>query len=87
METGVASRPIEDLDAYKRKLNEHVIPSRVFMQPVVEMARIGQERMIFAEGENTDVLHAVQAAVDEKIVRPILLGRPQSFRNPSMRWA
>ncbi len=76
METGVASRPIDDLVAYKRKLNEHVIPSRIFMQPVVEMARIGQERMIFAEGENTDVLHAVQAAVDEKIVRPILLGRP-----------
>lgn len=76
MDTGVASRPISDLAAYKHKLNQYVIPSRIFMQPVVEMARIGQERMIFAEGENTDVLHAVQAAVDEKIVRPILLGRP-----------
>jgi malate dehydrogenase (oxaloacetate-decarboxylating)(NADP+) len=77
MATGVASRPIQDLDAYERKLNERVIRSRIFMQPVVEMARIGQERMIFAEGENTDVLHAVQAAVDEKIVSPILLGRPR----------
>ncbi|MCG6862172.1 MAG: NADP-dependent malic enzyme [Chromatiaceae bacterium] len=76
MQTGVASRPIDDLEAYERKLKDHVIPSRVFMQPVIEMARIGQERMIFAEGENIDVLHAVQGAVDERIVRPILLGRP-----------
>ena len=81
METGVASRPIDDLSAYRRKLNGYVVRSRVFMQPVIEMAKISQERMIFAEGENTDVLHAVQAAVDEAIVRPILLGRAKVIRD------
>ena len=80
MRTGVASRPIQDLAAYERKLDAHVVRSRVFMQPIIETAKIGQERMIFAEGENTDVLRAVQAAVDEKMVRPILLGRPHVIR-------
>ncbi len=80
MASGVATRPIDDLVAYKRKLNGYVIRTRVFMQPVIDMAKVGRERIIFAEGENTDVLHAVQAAVDEKIVRPILLGRPKAIQ-------
>lgn len=80
MDTGVANRPIEDMAAYRQKLNAYVVRSRVFMQPVIEMAKTGQERMIFAEGENADVLHAVQSAVDERIVRPILLGRPRVIR-------
>lgn len=91
METGVASRPIDDLAAYRRKLNGYVVRSRVFMQPVIEMAKISRERMIFAEGENTDVLHAVQAAVDEAIVRPVSAARSAAsavtFTTSRRSWA
>jgi len=75
MESGVATRPIEDLEAYKATLNSYVVRSRVFMQPIVEMARLGRERIIYAEGENPEVLHAVKAAIDEQLIEPVLLGR------------
>ncbi len=76
MDTGVATRPIEDMEAYRRKLHASVTRSAMFMQPVIEAAQNAQKRLVFAEGENQDVLHAVQSLVDDKIVRPILLGRP-----------
>nr|WP_298376362.1 phosphate acyltransferase [Halomonas sp. PR-M31] len=51
------------------------------MQPVIEAAQNAQKRLVFADGENQEVLHAVQSLVDEKIVRPILLGRPDVILN------
>ncbi len=76
MKSGVATRPIEDMGAYKAKLNGYVVRSRVFMTPMVEAAKRSLKRIIYAEGENADVLHAVQSAVDEHLVEPVLLGRP-----------
>ncbi len=78
MASGVATRPIEDLQAYKQKLHSSVHRSGLFMQPIFEAARrVGQkERLVYAEGENEDVLRAVQAVADEKIVRPVVIGRP-----------
>ncbi len=78
MESGVASRPIEDLDAYRAKLHSSVCRSGLFMQPMIEAAKRAElERLVYAEGENDDVLRAVQGVVDENIAFPILIGRPQ----------
>ncbi|HCH22819.1 MAG TPA: NADP-dependent malic enzyme [Oceanospirillaceae bacterium] len=76
MESGVATRPIEDLDAYRKKLNGFMNQSGLFMQPMIEKAKSGAKRkLVFAEGENDDVLMAIQAIVDEGVAKPILIGR------------
>ncbi|MDZ7770772.1 MAG: NADP-dependent malic enzyme [Woeseiaceae bacterium] len=75
MESGVATRPIEDMDAYRRKLRSFSHRSGMFMQPIIEVAKRDTERLIYAEGENEVVLRAVQAVVDEGIADPILIGR------------
>ena len=75
MESGVATRPIEDLDAYRTRLHSYVSGSRLFMQPTIELARRNPARIVYAEGENDDVLLAMQAVVDEKIATPMLIGR------------
>ncbi|MEZ5528461.1 MAG: NADP-dependent malic enzyme [Porticoccaceae bacterium] len=76
MESGVATRPIEDLEAYRQKLHSYVSRSRLFMQPMIEQARRSPSRIAYAEGENDDVLRAMQGIVDEKVAKPILIGRP-----------
>jgi malate dehydrogenase (oxaloacetate-decarboxylating)(NADP+) len=76
METGVAQRPIADLDAYREKLNGSVFKSALIMRPVFEAARASQRRIIFAEGEDERVLRAANAMIEEMTVRPILIGRP-----------
>jgi malate dehydrogenase (oxaloacetate-decarboxylating)(NADP+) len=75
MESGVATRDIEDFDAYRRKLNEFVFRSGIVMRPIFERAKQHPKRVVFAEGESSRVLRAVQAAVDEGLVIPILIGR------------
>ncbi|MCP4286917.1 MAG: NADP-dependent malic enzyme [Gammaproteobacteria bacterium] len=80
MESGVATRPIEDLAAYRKKLHEFVNRSGLFMQPFIDMARKNPEKIVYPEGENRDILLAVQAVVDEGVARPILLGRPDVIR-------
>ena len=77
MDTGVATRPIEDLDAYKHKLDQSVFKSALLMRPVFEAARITSRRIAFAEGEDERVLRAAQAMVEETTERPILIGRPE----------
>lgn len=77
MASGVATRPIEDLEAYRQKLSSYVISSRLFMQPSIDLARKHPARIVYAEGENDDVLLAMQAVVDEGVAHPILIGRPQ----------
>ncbi|WP_335338276.1 phosphate acyltransferase [Pseudohongiella spirulinae] len=77
MESGVATRPIEDLDAYRNKLSAYVNSSRLFMQPNIDLAKKHPARIVYAEGENDDVLLAMQAVVDEGVAKPILIGRPQ----------
>jgi len=74
MESGVATRPIEDLEAYKQTLHEFVNQAGLFMQPIIEVAKKSPARIVYAEGENDDVLMAVQAVIDENIAKPILIG-------------
>jgi malate dehydrogenase (oxaloacetate-decarboxylating)(NADP+) len=76
METGVATRPIEDLDAYREKLQQSVFKSALLMRPVFEAARATSRRIVFSEGEDERVLRASQAMIEETTERPILIGRP-----------
>ena len=80
MASGVASRPIEDLDAYAAKLKLFNHRSRIFMKPVIESARANPARIAYSEGENEDILRAVQVVVDEKIAIPVLIGRHNVIR-------
>ncbi|WP_418315106.1 NADP-dependent malic enzyme [Piscinibacter sakaiensis] len=76
-ESGVALRPIADLDAYRDKLQQFVYASGTMMKPIIDAARRAQKkRVAFAEGEEERVLRAVQIIVDEGIARPTLIGRP-----------
>lgn len=81
MEEGVATRPIKDLDLYVQELERFVYHSGAFMRPVFSAAKAlvregGRSRIVFTEGEDERVLRAVQVVVDEKLARPILVGRP-----------
>lgn len=76
MDSGVATRPIEDMNAYKEKIGNFIFKSNMLMQPILEDAKKNPKRVIYAEGENENVLRAVQAALDEGMVNPTLVGRP-----------
>lgn len=76
MDSGVAMRPLEDLDAYRGKLNQTVFKSALLMKPVFESARAASRRIVFSEGEDERVLRATQSVLDETTERPILIGRP-----------
>ncbi|KVE94733.1 malate dehydrogenase [Burkholderia vietnamiensis] len=82
IEGGVATRPLADLDAYVEQLQQFVYHSGAFMKPLFAAARQlvrdgGKARIVFTEGEDERVLRAVQVIVDEKLARPILVGRPE----------
>ncbi|MEO1378980.1 MAG: NADP-dependent malic enzyme [Pseudomonadota bacterium] len=76
METGVATRPIDDLQAYKESLEEAVFKSALLMRPVFEAAATATRKIVFAEGEDERVLRAAQAILEETIEQPVLIGRP-----------
>jgi len=76
METGVATRPIDDLAAYKHRLDSSVFRSAMLMRPVFEAAKAASRRIVFAEGEDERVLRAAQAIMEETTEVPILIGRP-----------
>ena len=81
IDEGVATRPITDMESYEAQLEQFVYRSGAFMKPlfpvVKKMVRDGlKSRIVFAEGEDERVLRAVQIVVDEKLARPILVGRP-----------
>jgi malate dehydrogenase (oxaloacetate-decarboxylating)(NADP+) len=75
MDSGVASRPEENLDQYHERLSDFVYRTRFVMKPLFDKARKEQMRVAYAEGEDERVLSAVQTVVDEKIALPILVGR------------
>ncbi|WP_291735634.1 NADP-dependent malic enzyme, partial [Leisingera sp. F5] len=77
MDSGVATRPIEDIEAYKQKLNQTVFKSALLMRPVFEAARAASRRIVFSEGEDERVLRAAQAILEETTETPILIGRPE----------
>jgi malate dehydrogenase (oxaloacetate-decarboxylating)(NADP+) len=76
MDTGVATRPIENLENYRQKLDSSVFKSALLMRPVFQAARQHPRRIVFAEGEDERVLRASQAMLEETAERPILIGRP-----------
>ncbi|MGP9789405.1 NADP-dependent malic enzyme [Roseinatronobacter sp. NSM] len=76
MESGVAKRPLDDLAAYKAKLDASVFRSAMIMRPVFEAARAASRRIVFAEGEDERVLRAASAMLEETTEVPILIGRP-----------
>ena len=75
METGVARRPIEDFDAYRESLSQFVYRSGLVMKPLFDRARADMRRLVYSEGEETQVLRAVQIVIDDGLARPILIGR------------
>ncbi|MYM69963.1 NADP-dependent malic enzyme [Pseudoduganella sp. FT55W] len=78
-DSGVATRPIKDLQAYEESLQQFVYRSGTFMKPLFAVAKkapLDYKRIVYAEGEEERVLRAVQVVVDEKLARPILVGRP-----------
>jgi malate dehydrogenase (oxaloacetate-decarboxylating)(NADP+) len=74
--SGVATRPIADLDAYSRELARFVTHTSMFMRPLFDAARARPKRVAYAEGEDERVLRAVQIVLDERLASPILIGRP-----------
>jgi len=76
MESGVATRPIEDFDAYRARLTNFVWHSGLLMKPIFSAAKQAPKCIVYAEGEDERVLRAVQVVVDEKLAQPILVGRP-----------
>ncbi|HEY0211344.1 NADP-dependent oxaloacetate-decarboxylating malate dehydrogenase [Acerihabitans sp.] len=76
MDSGVATRPIKDFDAYTEKLTEFVYKTNLFMRPIFAQARKQLKRVVLAEGEEERVLRATQEMVTLKLARPILVGRP-----------
>jgi len=77
MESGVATRPITDIAAYRSRLRRFVYQSGAAMEPVFDAARKNPQRVIYCEGEEERVLRAVQVVVDEGLAKPILIGRPE----------
>ena len=77
MDSGVATRPIEDFDAYRERLSGFVFRSGLVMKPVFERARAAPKRVVYGEGEERRVLQAVQQVVAQGLARPILVGRPE----------
>jgi malate dehydrogenase (oxaloacetate-decarboxylating)(NADP+) len=76
MESGVATRPIADMPAYRQRLSQFVYQSGSSMQPLFSAAKLAPKRVAYAEGEDERVLRAAQVAVDEGLARPLLIGRP-----------
>ena len=83
MDSGVATRPIADFDAYRDRLNQFVYQSGQIMRSVFAAAKKAPRRVVYAEGEEERFLHAAQLVVDEGIARPILIGRPHRTAGPA----
>ncbi|HMI37974.1 MAG TPA: NADP-dependent malic enzyme, partial [Steroidobacteraceae bacterium] len=77
MDSGVATRPIADLNAYRASLTHYVYQSASAMRTVFASAQRRPKRLIYAEGEDPRVLQAVQVVVDEGLAHPILVGRTE----------
>ncbi len=76
MQSGVATRPLDDMAGYIEHLNEFVFRSGLLMKPIFAIAKRHPKRLVYAEGEERRVLQAVQQVVDEGMAQPILVGRP-----------
>ncbi len=81
MDSGVATRPILDFDAYRERLNQFVFRSGLVMRPLFARAKDQPKRIIYAEGEEEKVLRAAQVVVDEGFARPLLVGRADVIKS------
>jgi malate dehydrogenase (oxaloacetate-decarboxylating)(NADP+) len=77
MDSGVATRPIADFNAYRQRLSQFVFRSGLAMTPVFARAKTDPKRVVYAEGEEERVLRAAQAVLDEDLAKPILIGRSE----------
>ncbi|MEO7762687.1 MAG: NADP-dependent malic enzyme, partial [Casimicrobiaceae bacterium] len=77
MDSGVATRPITDFNAYRMQLMQFVYHSGMTMRPIFDAAQQAPRRVVYAEGEDERVLRAVQVVIDEGLAKPILIGRPE----------
>ncbi len=75
-ESGVATRPIADMDAYRQSLTRFVYQTGLVMRPVFAAAKAKPARVVYAEGEDERALRAVQVVIDERLAEPVLVGRP-----------
>ena len=78
-DSGVAKRPIADMEAYRQQLSRFVYHSGNAMQPVFSVAKGSGKSLLLAEGEDERVLRAAQVVVDERIAKPLLVGRPSTI--------
>ncbi len=86
MESGVATRPIADFDAYMDRLTRFVFKSGLVMKPMVQAAKADIKRVIYADGEDERVLRAAQVALEDGLAEPILIGRPQVIESRVRRF-
>ncbi|AWV08637.1 NADP-dependent malic enzyme [Marilutibacter maris] len=77
MKSGVATRPLDDVEAYVEQLGQFIHRTGLVMKPVYDRARSDRKRVVYAEGEEETVLRAVQTVVDERLAYPVLIGRPE----------
>jgi malate dehydrogenase (oxaloacetate-decarboxylating)(NADP+) len=76
MESGVATRPIKDWNAYEQKLQSYTYRTSMVMRPLMSQAKLAPKRVVYTEGEEEKVLRAVQVVLDEGLAKPIVIGRP-----------
>jgi malate dehydrogenase (oxaloacetate-decarboxylating)(NADP+) len=81
MDSGVATRPIEDLKAYRAKLQNFVYRSGFFMRPIFDIVRGADKKLVYAEGDERRVLQAAQQVVDDQIARPVLIGNREHIND------
>jgi malate dehydrogenase (oxaloacetate-decarboxylating)(NADP+) len=81
MDSGVATRPIEDMEAYRQHLSQYIFESVILMRPLFVKAKADPKRLVYAEGEKTKILHSVQSVLDEGLAKPVLIGDPNIIEN------
>ena len=86
MKSGVSSRPLKDVEAYKQKLEGSVYKSTILMKPVFEAAKTSSRKIVFAEGEDERTLRTALALLEETNDKPILIGRPEVVENRIERY-
>jgi malate dehydrogenase (oxaloacetate-decarboxylating)(NADP+) len=86
MDSGVAKKPIVDLDAYRDRLSRFVFRSGLMMKPIFAKAKTAMKRVIYADGEDERVLRATQAIQEEGLAWPVLIGRPDVIKERIKRF-
>ena len=85
MDSGVATRPLTDMRAYRERLTGFIYRSGFFMRPVFERVRGTQKTIVYAEGEEIRVLQAAQQVVDDNLAHPVLIGNPRTIERRIMK--